>query len=101
MTETIKLGTCREFDRILVETRHSVYEMIVLSAECGDVMVRGGIFGEQFQRATVTGATFGGSAVQLRAIRIGRFLELTVGGKTLVTSSVQAVSHQRPAADAA
>jgi hypothetical protein len=101
MTDTIKLGTCRDFDRILVKTRHSVYEMLVLSAGSGDVMVRGGVFGTEFQRATLTGSTFGGSAVKRRAICVGRFLELHVGGKAFVTSSVQAASHHRPAADAA
>jgi hypothetical protein len=101
MTDTIKLGSCRDFDRILVKTRHSVYEMLVMSAESGDVMVRGGVFGPQFQRATVTGSTFGGSAVQRRAICVGRFLELSVGGRTFVTSSVQAASQHGPAANAA
>ena len=100
MTDTIKLGTCHAFDRILVKTRHSVYEMVVLSADCGDVMVRGGVFGAEFQRATITGSTFGGSAVKRGAICVGRFLELNVCGKTFVTSSVQAASHQRPAAAA-
>ena len=97
MNDTIKLGTCRDFDRILVKTRHSVYEMFVLSADAGDVMVRGGIFGDEFVRATLTGSTFGGSAVQRHAICVGRFLELRVGGKTFVTSSVQSASHHREA----
>jgi hypothetical protein len=101
MTDSIALAACRDFDRILVKTRHSVYELIVLSGERGDVMLRGGVFGEEFQRGRVTGSTLGGSAVQLRAIRVGRFLELNVGGKTFVTSSVQTALHQRPDADAA
>jgi hypothetical protein len=101
MTDTITLGTCRDFDRILVKTRHSVYELIVLSAPVGDVMVRGGIFGAEFQRATLTGSTFGGSALKRHAVCVGRFLELRVGEKSFVTSSVQAASHHRPAADAA
>ena len=101
MTDTINLGACRDLDRILVKSRHSVYEMIVLSADRGAVMVRGGVFGAEFQRATVTGSTFGGSAVKRRAICVGRFLELQVDGKAFLTSSVQAASHHRPAADAA
>ena len=100
MNDTIKLGTCRDFDRILVKTRHSVYEMIVLAADCGDIMVRGGIFGNELVRATLTGSTFGGSAVKRHAICVGRFLELRVAGKTFVTSSVESASHHR-AADAA
>ena len=101
MTDTIKLGACRDLDRILVKTRHSVYEMIVVAADHGDVMLRGGVFGAEFQPATVTGSTFGGSAVKRRAICVGRFLELQVDGKAFLTSSVQAASHHRPAADAA
>ena len=89
--ETMQLDLCHALDQIVVRTRHSVYEVIVLNGDAGEVFVRGGRFFPDFQRARIEGSTAGGSAVKLRSICVGLHMELNVGGKLCTTSTIQAV----------
>jgi hypothetical protein len=91
----IQLKSCAALERIIVRTRNSVYEVIVLSGDTGEVMVRGGRFLAEFQRAKVAGSTFGGRAVKLRTICVGLRLEFLINRKSVVTSRIQAVSRRR------
>jgi hypothetical protein len=91
LEETIQLDLCHAFQQILVRTRRSVYEVIVLRGETGEVLVRGGHFFPDFQRARIEGSTAGGTAVKLRSICVGLHMELNVGGKVYFTSTIQAV----------
>ena len=88
----IRLESCSELESIVVRTRRSVYEVIVLSGDTGEVMIRGGQFFPEFRRATVVGSTFGGSCITLRSICVGLCLELRVDRKSFVTSRIQSVS---------
>jgi hypothetical protein len=91
----IRLDSCRELEWIAVRTRNSTYELIVLSGDTGEVMVRGGEFFKEFTRATVSGSILGRTAVKLRTIRAGCHLELRVDGTPFVTSRVARVSRCR------
>ena len=91
----IRLESCTELDCIVVRTRSSVYEVIVLSGATAEVMVRGGRFFPEFRRATIAGSIFGSSAVKLRSICVGLHLELHVDGQSFVTSRIQSVSRYR------
>src|ERR1043166_1890690 len=61
----ILLDSCAPFDRILVKTRRSDYELIIVDAASGEVLVRGGHYFEGFRRAWLTGSVLGGSAVKV------------------------------------
>jgi len=87
----IQLDSCRRFERILVRTRHSVYELIVLGRG-GCVFVRGGHAFPEFRRARVAGSSLG-SALMLRSVGVGRRMELQADGKYFVTSTIQALSR--------
>ena len=62
----------------------------MLSGDDGDVMVRGGRFPE-FCPARVATNTALGIQLNPAAIEVGLRLSLVVGGKAIVTSTVQAV----------
>ena len=94
--EAIRLESCCDLDWILVTTRGSQYELVVIDPYRGDVMIRGGRFFPEFRRAIVTGSTFGGSVVRLRTICVGLRLELQVHGKSVLTSQINAASRLRP-----
>jgi len=94
--DTIQLDSCPQFQWILMRTRRSVYDVIVLSGEAGEVMIRGGAFFPEFQLATIVGSTLGGSAVRLGSICAGCHLELHVDGKSFVTSRIETVSLGLP-----
>jgi hypothetical protein len=99
--EAIQLGSCPVFQWIVVRTRRSVYDIIVLSGDAGEVMVRGGRFFPEFRRATVVGSTFGGSAVRVGSICAGCRMELEVAGKFFLRDSAAAIGRFPPAPAAA
>jgi hypothetical protein len=93
LDDGIQLDSCPAFERIVVRTRRSVYDVIVLSGDTGEVMIRGGRFFPEFRRATIAGSIIGRSAVKLRSICVGFPMELHVNKKVFVTSRIQAVSR--------
>jgi hypothetical protein len=76
-----------------MRTRHSVYELVVLSGKQGSVLVRGGRLFPTFRRATVAGSMIGPAAVRLASIVVGLHLELRVDGESFVTSRIEGVSR--------
>lgn len=60
-SDDVRLTTCRELEQLVVRTRNSVYEVIVLSGDTGEVMVRGGKRFPEFRRAILAGSLFGGA----------------------------------------
>ena len=93
--DAIDLKSCSELEWIAVRTRSSVYDIIVLSGEIGEVMIRGGRFFSEYRRAIMAGSIFGRSGVKLRSICVGLHLEFHFEGKSFVTSRIQAVSRHR------
>jgi len=97
-----RLDSCSELEWIVVRTRNSTYEIIVLSGDTGDVMVRGGEFFKEFTHATVGASIFGETADPLRSICAGGHLELRLDGKRFVTSRIERVScHRLPVCEGA
>jgi len=91
--DAIRLDSCRRFETIVVRTRHSVYELIVLSGDEGDVLLRGGRAFPGFRRARLAGSSAGGSALSWRTLDVGRHMELHLDGEHFVTSTIQALSR--------
>lgn len=92
----VQLETCPEFERILVETQNTPYELIVVHGEDGQVLVRGGTHFPEFQPAMVAGATAGGSWVKLTGIYLGLRMELHARHKVIITSPVQRIWRTSP-----
>ena len=80
------------FDRLTIRTRHSTYEIIVVSPDGAEVFVRGGAFFPDFTRARVAGSSLGGSFLKLHGIYPGFRMELSDGARMIVTSPVQTVT---------
>jgi hypothetical protein len=81
----VRLDSCAELEWILVSTRNSVYEVVVLSGDTGDVMIR----------ASIAGTLPGGCAMTLRTICVGLHLAVRAGGRSFVTSRIDAVSRHK------
>jgi hypothetical protein len=88
----IHIDACAELETIVVHTRSSVYEVIVLRRD-GDVLVRGGRQFTEFQRALFLGSTAGGGWVERRTIEIGFGMRFYLGDRFLITSPVQSLSR--------
>lgn len=79
-------------DRLLIRTRHSDYEIVIMSPENADVLVRGGAYFPVFTRAKVAGSSLGGSFLKVHGIYVGFRMELSDGARMIVTSPVEAVA---------
>jgi hypothetical protein len=85
------IQACSPLDHLVVETRNSVYDIVVVSPKDGEVLVRGGRLFPDFRQAQLVGATAGGHTVKLLGIYSGLCLELFVDHRSVTTSPVAAV----------
>ena len=83
-------------DRIIVTTRNSTYEIIVLVPHTASVLVQGGTFFPTFTPACLTGSSLGGGLLKLSTIHAGFQMELITDGLPIITTRVRSVSV-RPA----
>lgn len=89
--EGIQINACSPLDRLVVETKNSVYDIVVVSPKDGDVLVRGGRLFPDFRKAQLVGATAGGHTVKLLGIYVGLCVELFEDRRSVITSPVAAV----------
>jgi hypothetical protein len=97
----IHLGSCAVQETIVVNTSSSVYELIVLRGEEGDLLVRGGRLLPDFCRVLFLGSTAAGGPLQPRTIEIGNRMQFMCGDRLITTTAVQAVSTSTPSPAAA
>jgi len=93
----IQIDRLTALDRVTVRTRHSVYEIIIVSSASADVLVRGGEFFPEFTRARLAGCTLGGSFLKLRSIYVGFHIEFALGDGVIITSPVRTIDLATPA----
>ena len=91
---SLDLGSCAVRETIVVKTRTSVYELIVLRGDEGDVLVRGGSHFSEFRRVLFVGSTADGSSLHPRTIDIGLRMQFICGDRLVVTSAVQSLSRR-------
>jgi hypothetical protein len=87
----IHIEACSPLDHLVVETRNSVYDIVVVSPQDGKVLVRGGRLFPDFRTAQLVGATDGGHTVKLLGVYVGLCLELFDDHRSVITSPVAAV----------
>jgi hypothetical protein len=91
---SIHIDSCAARQTIVVNTRSSVYELIVLRGDQGDVLVRGGRHFPDFQRVLFLGSTADDGLFAPRMIDIGLRMKFVVGDQFVVTSAVQSLARQ-------
>jgi hypothetical protein len=92
----IQVDQLTALDRLTVRTRHSTYEIILVSPATADVLVRGGEFFPEFTKAHLAGCTLGGSFLKLRSIHIGFHMEFALGNGVIITSPVRTIDVASP-----
>jgi hypothetical protein len=68
---SIHLDSCAERETLVVTTRSSVYELVILRGERGDVLLSGGRHFTEFQPALFLGSTAEGGSLEPRTLDIG------------------------------
>jgi len=94
----VQIEQLEEMQKLVVQTRNSLYEITVVDRWSGEIVVRGGQFFPRATLARLAGATFGGSILKLRGIYIGLQMEIHSDGGPLLTTRVKRIAVEKPAA---
>ena len=78
-------------DQIIVRTRNSTYEIVVLVPQTATILVRGGSFFPTFTRVRVAGSSLGGGFLKLHGIFAGLQMELLTDDLPIITTRVRSV----------
>ena len=89
---SIHIDSCAAREKIVVSTQSSVYELIVLRAKQGYLLVRGGNHLPKFRRAVFVGSRADDGSVRLLTIDVGLRMKFVSGNRCFVTSAVQSIS---------
>jgi hypothetical protein len=90
---SIDLGSCAAPETIVVTTRASVYELVVLRGDEADMLVRGGRHFTEFRRVLFVGSTAESGAFHPRTIGIALRMQFLCGDELVTTSAVQSLSR--------
>jgi len=93
--EGVNIHALPPFTTLLVETRNSVYRIVLLQRS--RILVQGGQFFPHLVEAHLVGSSFGGSAVKMAWIGVGLRLEINGDGGRTITSQILNVRIQVPA----
>ena len=99
MHMSIHIDSCGARETIVVTTRSSVYELVVLRVARGLIVVRGGRHFPKFRRALFLGSTADDGSVARRTIDVGLRIKFVSGNRSFLTSPVQSICR-RPASAA-
>jgi hypothetical protein len=90
-TGGVQVDGMQDMEKLIIQTRNSVYEIIVIDAPSGEILIRGGQMFPELTPAQLTGATLGGSFCKMRGIYAGFRMEINANGSRTVTSPVESI----------
>ena len=94
--DSIRLDACRRFQTIVVNTSTSVYQLIVLEGNAGDVLIQGGSRLPEFRRVCFIGSVAPSSALTANSIEVGQRMRFFAGDRIILTSPVKAYHVTTP-----
>lgn len=90
--DSLRIEDLSALDCLTVETRHSVYEIVIVSPATAEVLVRGGAFFPTFTPARLAGCSLGGSLLKVRSAHVGFCLEFALEARVTITSPVRTIA---------
>ena len=91
-SEGLQLASLQPLETLEVRTKNTVYEITVMDAKDGDVLVRGGKFFPIYTRARLAGASLAGSFLKLLGIYVGFSMEIHTDEGPIVTTRVRNIA---------
>jgi hypothetical protein len=95
---SIHIDSCAARETLVVTTRSSVYELVVLRGAQGLVVVRGGGYFPKFRRALFLGSLANDGSVAPGTIDVGLRMRFVSGNRSFLSSPVQSVCRRPSAA---
>ncbi len=90
-TNGVQVDRMEDMEKLIIQTRNSQYEIIIIDGRRGEILVRGGQFFPELTPARLAGATLGGSFCKMRGIYAGFRMEINANGKRTVTTPVESI----------
>ena len=87
----VQVDRMEDMEKLVIQTRNSLYEIIVIDGPSGEILVRGGQFFPELTPARLAGATLGGSFCKMRGIYVGFRMEINANGQRFVTTPVESI----------
>ncbi len=87
----VQVDRMEDMDKLVIRTRNSLYEIVIIDGRSGEILVRGGQFFPELTPARLAGATLGGSFCKMRGIYAGFRMEINANGKRTVTTPVESI----------
>jgi hypothetical protein len=97
----LQIRSCAASETIVVRTCSSVYELIVLRGESGEMLVRGGKYFSSFCNVVFVGSVRDDCAPQRHTIDVGLRMQFWFDDRIIVTSAVQSVARRLMSVDPA
>jgi len=90
-TNGVQVDRMEDMETLVIQTRNSRYEIVVIDGQSGEILVRGGQFFAELTPARLAGATLGGSFCKICGIYAGFRMEINANGKRTVTTPVESI----------
>ena len=87
----VQVERMEDMEKLVIQTRNSLYEIIIIDGRSGEILVRGGQFFPELTPARLAGATLGGSFCKMRGIYTGFRMEINANGQRTVTTPVESI----------
>jgi hypothetical protein len=92
----IQLASLKDLTEIRIQTRNSLYEIIVIDHQSGEILIRGGQFFPERTAAYLAGSSRRGSFLKAGALHVGLNMEVMANRTTVVTSTMQSIVVNSP-----
>jgi len=90
-TNGVQVDRMEDMEKLVIQTRNSLYEITIIDGRSGEILVRGGQFFPELTSARLAGATLGGSFCKMRGIYAGFRMEINANGQRTVTTPVESI----------
>jgi hypothetical protein len=87
----VQIDRLEDMETLTVRTHKTLYEIIIIEGQTGEILVRGGQFFPELTPARLTGATLGGSFCKMRGIYVGFRMEFSALGQRIETTPVESI----------
>jgi len=91
----VQLESIEDLTKLAVYTENNLYEITVISAYAGEVLVRGGKYFPEYTPARLAGSSLGGSFLKVRGVYVGFNVEFYTEGRTIITSRVRTIAFEK------
>jgi hypothetical protein len=90
-TNRVQVDGKKDMEKLIIQTRNTICEIIVIDRLIGEIPARGGPFFPELTPAHLARATLGGSFCKMRGIYAGFGMEINGNGSRTVGSPVESI----------